>query len=371
MGYLVRVYYSISPTSYYKDDACWSADLKSKTTEDIISIGSFVEEQSQAHNTNECNIGQQETRSEDPFNIYDLFNRKQENIIGDTNSNNTMKYPPGFTPLNTPDDHLSEFTTKEKGGEERSQNVQEGKEDSETCKSHPNDNLKEDIAESICSGHFKIPELLRTDGFVLQVMKGLVKIGQIMGYNMEGCLKNIEEIIGSQGAILPLVIRWYPLRVGGDPEEDIAESICSGHFRIPELPRTDGFVLQVMKGLVKIGQIMGYNMEGCLKNIEEIIGSQRASIAMGTSWQLSHLFYADDADFMNIEIIVKVFECFYRASRLRINMNKSKLIGISVANNVVDQAANNIGCTTLTAPFSYLGSKVGDFMSRTRLGMTF
>ncbi|GJS33593.1 hypothetical protein Tco_0531975 [Tanacetum coccineum] len=43
MGYLVRAYYSISPTRYYKDDSCWSADLKSKTTEDIISIGSFVE----------------------------------------------------------------------------------------------------------------------------------------------------------------------------------------------------------------------------------------------------------------------------------------------------------------------------------------
>ncbi|GJZ43471.1 hypothetical protein Tco_0590726 [Tanacetum coccineum] len=43
MGYLVRAYYNISPTRYYKDDPCWSADLKSKTTEDIISIGSFVE----------------------------------------------------------------------------------------------------------------------------------------------------------------------------------------------------------------------------------------------------------------------------------------------------------------------------------------
>ncbi|GJR55725.1 retrovirus-related pol polyprotein from transposon TNT 1-94 [Tanacetum coccineum] len=30
-------------TRYYKDDSCWSADLKSKTTEDIISIGSFME----------------------------------------------------------------------------------------------------------------------------------------------------------------------------------------------------------------------------------------------------------------------------------------------------------------------------------------
>ncbi|GJY46835.1 retrovirus-related pol polyprotein from transposon TNT 1-94 [Tanacetum coccineum] len=43
MGYLVRAYSSISPTSYYKDDSSWSADLKSKTTEDIIIIGSFVE----------------------------------------------------------------------------------------------------------------------------------------------------------------------------------------------------------------------------------------------------------------------------------------------------------------------------------------
>nr|GEW10313.1 ribonuclease H-like domain-containing protein [Tanacetum cinerariifolium] len=43
MGYLVRAYYNISPTMYYKDDSSWSADLKSRTTEDIISIGSFIE----------------------------------------------------------------------------------------------------------------------------------------------------------------------------------------------------------------------------------------------------------------------------------------------------------------------------------------
>ncbi|GJW17333.1 hypothetical protein Tco_0024769 [Tanacetum coccineum] len=43
MGYLVRTYYSISPTKYYKDNSCWSAELKSNTTEDVISIGSFME----------------------------------------------------------------------------------------------------------------------------------------------------------------------------------------------------------------------------------------------------------------------------------------------------------------------------------------
>ncbi|GJW61057.1 hypothetical protein Tco_0110392 [Tanacetum coccineum] len=43
MGYLVHAYYSISPTRYYKDDSCWSVDLKSNTTEDVISIRSFME----------------------------------------------------------------------------------------------------------------------------------------------------------------------------------------------------------------------------------------------------------------------------------------------------------------------------------------
>nr|GEW07999.1 hypothetical protein [Tanacetum cinerariifolium] len=43
MGYLVRAYYSISPTMYYNDDSCWRVDLKPKAIEDIISIRSFLE----------------------------------------------------------------------------------------------------------------------------------------------------------------------------------------------------------------------------------------------------------------------------------------------------------------------------------------
>nr|GEZ42089.1 putative reverse transcriptase domain-containing protein [Tanacetum cinerariifolium] len=43
MDYLVRAYYSISSTRYYKDESCWNADVKSKTTEDIISNKSFME----------------------------------------------------------------------------------------------------------------------------------------------------------------------------------------------------------------------------------------------------------------------------------------------------------------------------------------
>ncbi|GJS06354.1 hypothetical protein Tco_0363150 [Tanacetum coccineum] len=66
----------------------------------------------------------------------------------------------------------------------------------------------------------------------------------------------------------------------------------------------------------------------------------------------------------NIDTIVNVLECFYRASGLHINMNKSKLLGISIDRDKVDQAATKIGCVTLRTPFSYLGSKVGGQMHR-------
>nr|GEX41749.1 RNA-directed DNA polymerase, eukaryota [Tanacetum cinerariifolium] len=93
-------------------------------------------------------------------------------------------------------------------------------------------------------------------------------------------------------------------------------------------------------------------------------------IMLSPSLHLSHLFYADDAIFMgqwnesNLDTIVHVLECFHHASGLRINMSKSKLMGIYVDAEKVSQAARKIGCVTLKTPFTYLGSKVGGRMSR-------
>nr|GEZ33100.1 RNA-directed DNA polymerase, eukaryota, reverse transcriptase zinc-binding domain protein [Tanacetum cinerariifolium] len=95
-------------------------------------------------------------------------------------------------------------------------------------------------------------------------------------------------------------------------------------------------------------------------------------IVLGPALQLSHMFYANDAIFMgqwsdaNIDTLVLVLECFHHASGMRINMNKSKIIGISVEEDKVDIAASKIGCLILKSPFSYLGSKVGGLMSHTQ-----
>nr|GEV55675.1 hypothetical protein [Tanacetum cinerariifolium] len=51
------------------------------------------------------------------------------------------------------------------------------------------------------------------------------------------------------------------------------------------------------------------------------------------------------------------------ASVLRMNLQKSKLIGISVEDEIVSRVASKMRCCTLTTPFLYLRIKVGGLMS--------
>nr|GEZ13641.1 RNA-directed DNA polymerase, eukaryota, reverse transcriptase zinc-binding domain protein [Tanacetum cinerariifolium] len=55
---------------------------------------------------------------------------------------------------------------------------------------------------------------------------------------------------------------------------------------------------------------------------------------------------------------------FFGASGLRINMCKSKIMGVNVVDGKVKNAAVKLGCLVLKTPFTYLGTKVGDIMSR-------
>ncbi|GJW97306.1 RNA-directed DNA polymerase, eukaryota, reverse transcriptase zinc-binding domain protein [Tanacetum coccineum] len=83
-------------------------------------------------------------------------------------------------------------------------------------------------------------------------------------------------------------------------------------------------------------------------------------IKLCSSLNLSHLFYADDVMFVgqwcdsNINTLVHALECFHRASGLKINMSKSKILGIHVEAVKVKQAASKLGCLILNTPFSYL-----------------
>ncbi|GJX59691.1 RNA-directed DNA polymerase, eukaryota, reverse transcriptase zinc-binding domain protein [Tanacetum coccineum] len=104
-------------------------------------------------------------QSEDPFNIYSLLNNKE------ASTKESLEYPPGFTP--------------------RDNDVENVEMD------YQKDNC--DGGESMDSDHYRESEGSRKGGSILMLMDELVKVGQTMGYNMDGCMKNIEEIIESQG----------------------------------------------------------------------------------------------------------------------------------------------------------------------------
>ncbi|GKB63476.1 hypothetical protein Tco_0919662 [Tanacetum coccineum] len=134
-----------------------------------------------------------EAPSEDPFHIYDVLNKKHENDIGGVRSqtSDTLKYPLGFTPRDT---------SKINSNHDHPVNARENMSTQEDVESNKATKIpKEDGEVSACSGHFQKATKLRLQGSFLQFMEHLVKVGHTMGYKMEGCIKNIEEIIESQG----------------------------------------------------------------------------------------------------------------------------------------------------------------------------
>ncbi|GJS59196.1 RNA-directed DNA polymerase, eukaryota [Tanacetum coccineum] len=88
-------------------------------------------------------------------------------------------------------------------------------------------------------------------------------------------------------------------------------------------------------------------------------------IKIGSSLNISHLFYADDAIFIgewsiaNLSGITHILHCFSLLSGLSINLKKSHLLGVGIRSEDVNAAALYFGCSTMKTPFKYLGVMVG------------
>ncbi|GJT25809.1 hypothetical protein Tco_0895746 [Tanacetum coccineum] len=76
------------------------------------------------------------------------------------------------------------------------------------------------------------------------------------------------------------------------------------------------------------------------------------------------LHYYGKWDKANFITIVQVLKCFFLASGLKINIHKSKLMGVGISQEEVHSTAILIRCSTFTTPFTYLGVKVGAYTSR-------
>nr|GEW46360.1 nucleotide-binding alpha-beta plait domain-containing protein [Tanacetum cinerariifolium] len=79
-------------------------------------------------------------------------------------------------------------------------------------------------------------------------------------------VKNVEDLEGSKEATGE---KQFDSKKNS--KNDVKESICSGHFKKSKVPKSSGSILQLIDDLAKVGETMGYDMKGCMKNMEEII----------------------------------------------------------------------------------------------------
>ncbi|GKE07931.1 nucleotide-binding alpha-beta plait domain-containing protein [Tanacetum coccineum] len=140
-----------------------------------------------------------EAHSEDPFNLYEILEKKKDNNEEGMNLNDSLKYPPGFTPMGDSEIHSNDGFEAAAANVEPIQNVLKHKSSPAQKKNVSPNNVNEGKEDSVCSGHFKKNVMPQSGGSILQLMEELIKVGQAMGYNMEGCIKNIEGIIDFQG----------------------------------------------------------------------------------------------------------------------------------------------------------------------------
>nr|GFA93856.1 nucleotide-binding alpha-beta plait domain-containing protein [Tanacetum cinerariifolium] len=151
------------------------------------------------NNLDAKHTNKQENHSGDPFSIYKLLKKKKDNVEKENNSEHNMKYPSSFTPKEGTD-VVGMHTEESKSDNIVNMSDHNAKEVNNTFSGNcTKKNSKEDVSNSVCSGHFKTSMVPRTGGSILSLMYELVKVGQVMGYKMDGFMSNMTEIIESQG----------------------------------------------------------------------------------------------------------------------------------------------------------------------------
>nr|GFA16528.1 RNA-directed DNA polymerase, eukaryota [Tanacetum cinerariifolium] len=119
-------------------------------------------------------------QSEDPFNIYRLLRKQPGDDSHEVSS--SLSHPPGFTP------DVSVI---------RNENGQSAKEIPVVINAKVMNNSQDVYKEASCDN--MDPNVVKRGGSVLGVMEDMIRVGKAMGYSMDGCVKDLEQIIGTQG----------------------------------------------------------------------------------------------------------------------------------------------------------------------------
>ncbi|GJX03927.1 RNA-directed DNA polymerase, eukaryota [Tanacetum coccineum] len=164
------------------------------------SDGEVVSDTYYGENTGNLNKEQEQVNSPnmvapstDPFNIYEtLRNHKSEKVLHNE-TEPSIPFPPGFTPRN------ETLNLDDQSANDKCPNSSQRQ--SVGLNSRVMEDIHQDV-DQIFSGNNSTgskERVSRKGGSILEVLDDMVKVGQAMGYDMDGCLKDMEKIIGFQG----------------------------------------------------------------------------------------------------------------------------------------------------------------------------
>nr|GFA27440.1 RNA-directed DNA polymerase, eukaryota [Tanacetum cinerariifolium] len=124
------------------------------------------------------------------------FGESEENLGSDI----SIPYPPGFTP--------EKLNNNANVHEVKDMNTEPFEYRSEGLCSRVLEEVQH-TADLLSSGVCSNGHMSKKGGSVLEVLDEMIKVRQTMGYTVEGCMKDMENIIGSQGAQDLLMISIY------------------------------------------------------------------------------------------------------------------------------------------------------------------
>nr|GEV68624.1 hypothetical protein [Tanacetum cinerariifolium] len=372
------------------------------------------------------NTREDDIHSEDLFGFYDLLNKPSKDA--DVDSSPSLSHPPGFTLEAQQQENIPSVSSPLMVNNDAFIPEKEYRPNVfSKVHIHTHDAYVNESSSGFSTSKF--PRIKLNGGSIIDVLDDMIKVGKSMGYDMEGCSKDIERIIGEtivmgdfndvqsederyDSTFIPYNARAFNHFISSSSLLEMAIGIpirqwlkiCS---RIT-LPLDIHISLDEIQAAVwECGEnkspyvlhAFGFGPKWC-KWIRGIFSSAMASILINGSLttkfpffyglkqgdplapllfkglqlqesvSISHLFYADDAVFIgewsddNLVNLIRILNCFHLASGLKINVQKSQVLGVGVSRDVVNQGATLICCAVMHNRFKCLGVMVGDIMSR-------
>nr|GEX95595.1 RNA-directed DNA polymerase, eukaryota [Tanacetum cinerariifolium] len=143
------------------------------------------------------NTREDDIHSEDPFGFYDLLNKPFKDA--DVDSSPSLSHPLGFTLEAQQQKNIPNVSSPLMVNNDTFIPEKEYRPNVfSKVHIHTQDAYVNESSSGFSTSKF--PHIKLNEDSILDVLDDMIKVGQSMGYDMEGCSKDIERIIGLQGA---------------------------------------------------------------------------------------------------------------------------------------------------------------------------